>query len=280
MSMVLDPAALARELFDARTAGQPVATVPSSRGDGFDLAAAYAVEAELTRLRREAGHATVGRKVGYANKAMWRVLKLQTLVWANMYDDTVHYTSRPGSAERTRLELSIAGLRSPRIEPEVVIKLKEIPQGSDAAAVLGAAEWIALGFEIVDCPYPDWKFQPADFVASFGLHAALFVGEPRAVGAEGVDALADQLAALKIVLEKNGQLVEEGFGKNALRSPALCVGELASAIAAQSGAEPLRASELISTGTLTNAQPIAAGEPWTVRAEGLDLQGLSLDVVD
>jgi 2-keto-4-pentenoate hydratase len=272
MSTVLDVAELARELYDARTAGKPVAVAPSARGDGFDLAAAYAVEAELTRMRRQAGHATAGRKVGYANKAMWRVLKLQTLVWANMYDDTVTYANG-GAAS-----LAIAGLRAPRIEPEVVVKLKAAPQGGEADAVLRAAEWIALGFEIVDCPYPEWKFQPADFVASFGLHAALFVGAPLLVGAGGLDALAEQLAAFKILLKKNGELVEEGFGRNALRSPALCVGELASALATQPGQEPLHAGELVSTGTLTNAQPIAAGEQWTVEAEGLDVAGLSLDV--
>ncbi len=273
MSLVLDPVALARELFDAREAGQPVSVAPSARGEGFDLTAAYAVEAELTRLRRQAGHATIGRKVGYANKAMWRVLKLQTLVWANMYDDTVHYTGTAGAAS-----LATAGLRSPRIEPEIVIKLKTAPPSGDAGAILGAAEWVALGFEIVDCPYPEWKFQPADFVASFGLHAALFVGEPRPVGAEGLDALGDQLAALKILLKRNGELVEEGVGKNALRSPALCVGELAAAIAAQPAAEPLRAGDVISTGTLTNAQPIAAGEQWTVEAEGIELVGPTLNV--
>jgi 2-oxo-3-hexenedioate decarboxylase len=268
MTFVVDPAALARELFDARTAGQPVVVPPSARGDGFDLAAAYAVEAELTRLRRGAGHTTVGRKVGYANKAVWRALKLQTLVWANMYDDTVHHSSH---------ELSMSGLRAPRIEPEIVVKLKAVP-GGDAAAILAAAEWIALGFEIVDCPYPDWKFQPADFVASFGLHAALFVGEPRAVAAEGAAALAEQLAAFTIRLQKNGELVEEGAGRNALKSPALCVAELAAAIAAQPGQEPLGAGELISTGTLTNPQPIAAGETWTIEADGIDLQGPTVAV--
>ncbi|MBM3819880.1 MAG: decarboxylase [Acidimicrobiia bacterium] len=267
--MTPDPIFLARELFDARVAGQPVTVPPSARGEGCDLAAAYAVEAELTRLRRGAGHTTVGRKVGYANRAVWRALKLQTLVWANMYDDTVHSASR---------ELSMSGLRSPRIEPEVVVRLKAVPQGSDAAAVLAATEWIALGFEVVDCPYPDWTFQPADFVASFGLHAALFVGEPRPVGADGLDALAEQLATFRIALKKNGELVEEGAGKNALKSPALCVGELATAVANQPGQEPLRAGELISTGTLTNPQPIAAGETWTVDAEGLDLSAVTVSV--
>ena len=51
---------------------------------------------------RAAGHRTVGRKVGYANKAVWRVLKLETLVWAHMYDDTVRLRGgRPGRARRS-----------------------------------------------------------------------------------------------------------------------------------------------------------------------------------
>jgi 2-keto-4-pentenoate hydratase len=93
----IDVSALARELFEARAAGQPVAVPPSEREGGLPLEGAYAVEAELTRLRRDQGHTTVGRKVGYANKAMWRVLKLQTLVWANMYDDTVCTTPAAGA---------------------------------------------------------------------------------------------------------------------------------------------------------------------------------------
>ncbi len=65
--------------------------VPPSERPGFDLNTAYEVEARLKQFREGRGHRAVGRKVGYANKAMWRVLKLETLVWAHMYDDTVHY---------------------------------------------------------------------------------------------------------------------------------------------------------------------------------------------
>src|SRR6476661_8651015 len=65
-------------------------------------------------MRRESGHHTAGRKVGYANKAIWRALKLETLVWAHMYDDTVHY------AGGTQAELRLPYYRSPKIEPEIV----------------------------------------------------------------------------------------------------------------------------------------------------------------
>ena len=171
-----DTQTLARELSRAFADRQIIAP-PSARGDGFDLATGYAVENELVRLRRAAGHKTAGIKVGYANKAMWRVLKLDTLVWAHMYDDTVQYA--PGN-EAT---LSVAHMISPKIEPEIVFKMKA-PLGAgvtDPAATLEAVEWLALGFEIIDCPYADWKYQPADFVAAYGLHAALIVGEPCAV---------------------------------------------------------------------------------------------------
>jgi 2-oxo-3-hexenedioate decarboxylase len=161
----------------------------------------------------------------------------------------------------------------------VVFKLKDVPASSEAAVVLEAVEWLALGFEIVDCPFPEWKFLPADFVASFGLHAALIVGEPRPVRGGAIGALADALAELKVRLSKNGELVEEGSGRNALRSPALCLGEMASAIRARPDAEPLEAGELVSTGTLTAAHPIAAGERWTVEPEGLDVASLALHVV-
>jgi 2-oxo-3-hexenedioate decarboxylase len=273
--MPTDPKTLAQELMDAYARRERV-DAPSTRDEGFDLAAAYAVEAELARLGRAAGRTTVGRKVGFANKAMWRVLKLETLVWAHMYDDTVQYAKDGASL------LAAARLYSPKIEPEIVFKLKRPLASADLepAAVLEAVEWLALGFEIIDCVFPDWKFQPADFVASFGLHAALVVGEPRAVEPAMIPALVEQLPRFKVRLMKNGEPVEEGSGKNALRSPALCLGELAGAITRQAGAEPLAAGELISSGTLTASYPIARGETWRAEVEGIDLPALTLAIAD
>ena len=270
MTVVDTPAAaLARELFDARENRTAIVT-PSSREGGLDLATAYLVEAELVRMRRAGGRTTVGRKVGYANKAVWRALKLSTLTWAHMYDDSVVYARERGAS------LSIARMFAPRIEPEVVFRLRATPTSADPAAVLEAVEWIALGFEFVDCPFPDWKFQPVDFVASFGLHAALVVGEPRPIRGDDIAVLAEQLGSMKVRLSKDDELVEEGSGRNALRNPAACLGELASAIAAQDGAEPLAADELVSTGTLTAPQPVATAERWQVTAEGISLPPLTV----
>jgi len=267
----VDVTALARELKQAYAARQLLPEPLSAREPGFDLSSAYAIAAELTRQRRAEGHKTVGRKVGFANKAMWRALELDTLVWAHMYDDTVIHGGRTAS-------LSLGRMCSPKIEPEIVFKLRApLDVGSlEPAAVLSFVEWLALGFEIVDSVFADWKFQPADFVAAFGLHAALIVGGPRPVDAAAIPGLVEQLGQFRVRLAKNGEVVAEGSGRNSLRSPALCLGELASAIAKRPGEEPLLGGELVSSGTLTEAQPIAPGETWTATVEGIDLTGVTL----
>ena len=273
MSATLDARLVAQELA-AAYATRTAANAPSERDPSFDLARAYAIEAELARMRRLVGRATVGRKVGFANKAMWRVLKLDTLVWAHMYDDTVHY------AKGGHASLPISRMFSPKIEPEIVFKLKRpLAAGLDPEATLDAVEWLALGFEIIDCVFPEWRFTPADFVAAYGLHAALVIGEPIPTTASNIPVLVDQLARFRARLLKNGELAEEGSGRNSLRSPALCLAELAAAISRQAGAEPLDAGELISSGTLTTSLPISPGETWRVEVEGIDLSPLTLEAL-
>jgi len=170
---------------------------------------------------------------------------------------------------------------APKIEPEVVFKMKApLSAGvTDPVAVLEAVEWLALGFEIIDCPYADWKFQPADFVAAYGLHAALIVGEPVGVTSANIPGLVEQLPKFKVRLAKNGAVVEEGSGRNSLRSPALCLAELATAMAKPHGSEPLAAGVLVSSGTLTESTPIQPGATWTASVEGLDLPTLTVHVV-
>src|SRR5271157_2698991 len=270
----LDVEAIARELMSASDTGATVAIPPSARPD-FDLNTAYEVEAALKHFREAEGHRSVGRKVGYANKAMWRVLKLETLVWAHMYEDTVHY------AEGNSTELTLPHPRSLKIEPEIVFGMKQPivadgAQAPDAACAIASTEWLAVGFEIIDCPFPEWQFQPSDFVASFGLHAALVIGERVPVRPDGIAALVDELPRFKVRVSKNGEFVEEGSGRNCLRSPALCLAELSAAIVRRFPTQPLRAGEIVSSGTLTAGHPAGRGDLWTVEVEGLSLPSLTL----
>ncbi|HTU40841.1 MAG TPA: hypothetical protein VMF10_03980 [Candidatus Aquilonibacter sp.] len=264
---------IARELLSAYEGGRMV-DAPSSR-PGFNLDLAYEVEAKLKQAREAAGHKAVGRKVGYANKAMLRALKLETLVWAHMYDDTVHY------AQNNSASLAIPKPRSLKIEPEIVFGLKDpiTAQDLDAVGALAATDWIALGFEIIDCPYPDWKFQPSDLVASCGFHAALVIGEKQKVRSELIPKLVEELPKFKLRMLKGRELVEEGSGKNSLKSPALCLAELGAAIARRFPADPLSEGEIVSSGTLTAGHLTAAGDIWTAEVEGISLPPITLRVM-
>jgi 2-oxo-3-hexenedioate decarboxylase len=266
-----NPTALAHEINEAYARRQ-IMPAPSSRDGGLDLDTAYAVEGAIATARRAGGHRTVGWKVGYANKAMWPALKLDTLVWAHLYDDTVRY------ADWNDATLAMASMVAPKIEPEIIFRLAKTPVSSDPVAVLEATEWYALGFEIIDCVFPDWTFQPADFVAACGLHAALIVGEPVYVEPEDIAQLVTDLAEFTVRLLRNNELVEEGAAKNALKSPALCIGELAGALERRAG-ETLQAGDIVSTGTLTTSLPIAPGDTWIASLSGIPPSSLTLRIV-
>ena len=270
----LDIRELAIEMMEARSRGKAVESRPSSRDSGFDIPAAYRVETELAELRRADGHKTTGRKIGFTNRAVWPKLDLDTIVWGYVFDDTVHYASG------NHFILPIGNLVAPRIEPEIMFKLKSevnLETASDPVKVLEAVEWIALGFEIVDCPYPNWRYRPADMVAAFAFHGALVIGDPHPL--KNLPQLAGQFANFKLKLLKNGETAAEGSGKNVYDSPALCLGQLARTIAAQSDVDPLVGGEIISSGTITDAQPVAIGEEWAAITEGLNLPSLSIKFV-
>ena len=90
-------------------------------------------------------------------------------VWAQMYAQTVHFSH--GGQSR----LTLDGMVAPRLEPEVVLKLRcPLPNGEPSSEELArCVEWAAVGFEIVDAHFADWRFKAdEEAVADFGLHAA------------------------------------------------------------------------------------------------------------
>jgi 2-oxo-3-hexenedioate decarboxylase len=71
-------------------------------------------------------------------------------------------------------------------------------------------------------------------------------------------------------------VVDRGVGENALGSPLLALAYLVEVLAKQPASPPLAAGEIVSTGTLTDAHPVAPGETWTTQIRGLPLNGLSV----
>ncbi len=236
----------------------------------FDNAAAYQVSQRIHRARLRDGAIKVGRKIGFTNRNIWPEYGVYEPIWAYVYDTTVqHLTDNRGACALSRFAL-------PRIEPEVVFHFHRAPPRTrEPAAILACVDWIAHGYEIVQSHFADWKFKVADTIADSGLHGTLLVGAPQPIERLGAQ-LAGRLADFNIELSCNGVLRDRGRGANVLDSPVLALAYLIEVLATQHEAEPVAAGELVTTGTLTAALPIRAGETWSTKFDGLDLPGLTV----
>lgn len=242
-------------------------SLPSSKA-GFGLGEAYQAAHDLHKAQLASGKTLAGRKIGISNRAAWENFGLNDVVWGYVYSDTVF------QAQNNSYTLSLEGLPQPKLEPEIVFGLKDdLPLDTrNPEKLLKSVAWMALGFEVVQCPYPDWKFKPADLVATFGFHGALIVGDK----VEVEPYMAAAFASCKASLKKEGVTVAEGGGTNVVDSPAVALGHLADLIHNDAGAAALKAEELVTTGTLTAAPSVAAGETYQVTVTGLGLPKLSV----
>lgn len=261
--------AIAAELLDAldRTVQiQPF----TDRYPDFDNAAAYRVNAEIFRRRVARGEKPIGRKIGFTNRTIWPEYGVYEPMWAHVYDTTVTFFDGNSGTQ------AIGHLAEPRIEPEVLLHFKSAPAGARTEAdILDCIDWIAHSVEIVQSHFPNWSFKAPDTAAAFGLHGALMVGPQRPVGE--FDDLVAKLRTFTITLARNGDMRAQGGGANVLDSPLLAFAHLQRLLEDLPQFEPIQPGEIVSTGTLTAALPIRAGETWSTEFSGLELDGLRIE---
>ena len=257
---------IADEILAAIDGPSQIATF-TQRDPSFRIEHALATLAELRKKRAARGERQVGRKIGFTNRGIWDEYKVYAPIWGNMYDTTVTELSASPAIQASRFS-------EPRIEPEIVFKLsKDIKVGLDEAGLLDSIEWITHGFEIVQSVFPGWKFTGVDCFAAEGLHGALFLGPPRSVASLGSNAI-KALADFNVALSCNGKVMDRGRGANVLDSPLSALRHLVDVLDMDPFNPPLRAGEIITTGTLTRAFPVAAGETWSTAIEGIALEGV------
>jgi 2-oxo-3-hexenedioate decarboxylase len=265
-----DVAAIARRVLAAFDDGTPLPSLAATY-PGFDVEAAYAVLREAELARKARGWRPVGRKIGFTNRTIWPRYGVYRPMWAHVWAETV--TDAPDA----RATLALAPAAAPRIEPEVVFGLRSpAPSKGSARDVLDAVDWIAPGFEIVQSHFPGWKFTSADCTAAFGLHRALVVGPRSTLSEASRDVYAASLPVFELTLRRGGDVIDRGVGANVLDSPALALAHLARVLADQPAMPPLVAGELVTTGTITDAWPVAAGDTWSSDYGNLGLPGMTL----
>jgi 2-oxo-3-hexenedioate decarboxylase len=264
--------ALAQQLLAAYDSAVCV-PLPSSDAAGLSNEQAYAVAERVRALRMARGERPVGWKIGFTNRSLWQRYGVDRPMWAPVWDRTLRLLD--GNEGR----LSLRGLCQPRIEPEVAFGLRAAPRaGMTLSELQDCIDWVAHAFEIVHTHFEGWRFTPADTAADFALHGALLVG-PR-VPVRDWPTLAADLSALRVDLSCNGVAKDSGEGGVVLDGPLQALQALIDSMVAATPHWRLRAGEVITTGTLTDAWPLTAGERWTTRLSNPRLSALALQVED
>ncbi len=253
--------AIASEAIETLGTGRQVAPF-SERYPGFDMAEAYRVVARMRDLRQARGETPAGRKIGFTNTAVWDGYGISGPIWHDMYDTTVSNLAPEAT-------FALAGLPEPRIEPEIMLHLARAPAPDmTEEELLACIDWVAPGFEIVQSIFPGWRFSAADAVAGYGLHAALLVGERLPISGD-IGEWREMLSSFTVELVRADGLTRSGHASRVLGGPVKALGFLVRELVRYPGSEPLKAGELITTGTLTEAMPAIAGESWSARFTGI-----------
>ena len=263
VELIMDKMIIADEISKAISQTQQI--VPfSKRGIFLSLQDAYDVAGlvkESLGLPPE-----IGKKIGFTNRNIWDVYNVNEPIWGPITSKSVSF------AETSFQKIDLSQFCEPRIEPEVVICLREKPRHYDEDLDI-FIDWIAPGFEIVDSIYANWSFALPDTIASGGLHGCLVIGKKLFINNDVERDLAD----LKVRLFKDASFEEEGTGANVLDGPVSAVRYLHKSLAAIKNQVLLSSGDIITTGTMTDAKPVFPGEKWTGKFEGIIESDLSVE---
>jgi 2-keto-4-pentenoate hydratase len=238
---------------------------------GLDVGAAYQAALAVRALRIARGEQPRGYKIGFTNRNIWPRYNATAPIWGAVYSSTLVHCEG-------QTTLSLQGTSQPRIEPEAVLSLRSTPPANCSLEQLfGCVDWVAPGFEIVQSHLQNWKFALPDAVADGSLHARLIVGKQvpvRSLAGNAQD-FCQLLAKAAVKLSCNGQQTDSGQGANVLGDPLSAMLHFVHEVQACPGAPTLQAGDVITTGTWTDAWPIAAGQTWVAQFDA-PLSALSL----
>lgn len=215
---------------------------------------AYHISLHLLQRRLEAGEKVIGKKIGVTSKAVQNMLNVHQPDFGFLTDRMFYSGEMPISRE----------LIQPKAEGEIAFVLKRDLTGPGVTVpqVLAATEAVMPCFEVVDSRIENWQIKIQDTVADNASCGLFVMNEDAAVRPHDVD-----LVTCGMVVTKNGKTISTGAGAAALGSPVNCVAWLANTLG-QFGI-PLKAGEVILSGSLVPLEPVTAGDLMSVRIGGI-----------
>jgi 2-oxopent-4-enoate/cis-2-oxohex-4-enoate hydratase len=245
---------LGDELYTAMRERRTVAPL-TERIAGMSIDDAYAVSRRIHERRTLAGERVVGRKIGLTSEAVQKMLDVHQPDFGTLTDAMMFADGAAIPVDRLLIQ--------PRAEGEIAFVLARDLVGPDVTEddVIAATRCVRPCFEIVDSRIRDWRIRIQDTVAD-NASSGVFV-----LGTGEADPRALDLKASRISIRKNGAPLSEGVGAAALGSPAYCVAWLANTLS-RFGI-PLRAGEIVLSGSLVPLEPVSAGDAMDLVLEGI-----------
>ncbi|RSZ61821.1 4-oxalocrotonate decarboxylase [Corynebacterium hylobatis] len=217
---------------------------------------AYAIQARNLRSRVASGESYIGPKLGFTSKSKMEQMGVSDVIVGFLTAEMKHPADRP---------LSLAGLIHPRIEPELVFRLgqpvelraDDTPE-SLSLRIRESVDAVAVGMEVIDSRYRNFKFSLSDVVADNTSAAEFIVGEwqdfPR------------ELRGLPVEFLINDEPVEGSTTDAILGDPFIVFDQLAT-MTLRYGFE-LPADAPILAGAMTAAHWLESGQRVETRVEG------------
>jgi len=206
---------------------------------------AYRIQLLTVEARLSEGRKVVGKKIGLTSPAMQEMLGVGEPDYGHLLDDMFVYEGMGLDASR---------LLQPRIEGEIAFVLERdlIGPGITPVDVLRSTAGVMASLEIIDSRIRDWQIKIQDTIADNASSAGFVLGSK-------LVPLADlDLRRVGFVMTKNGQMVGAGAGAAVLGNPVQSVAWLANRLSDYG--IPLKAGEVILSGTPTAAVPVEAGD--------------------
>ena len=243
--MHLQKEQIARMLMEAQDTAVPI---PEKHRQDFTLEEAYAVQTLIREQKEKQGVRVVGRKVGFTGKAMREKFHIDIPDYGNLFHDQYYPQGQPIAAKK---------FIRPHVEGEIAFLLhKDLAgPGVTAAEVYRATAGVMACLEFVDFR---WGFD-ITFCESVADNAACggFLLGSKVVPTDGLD-----LRYIAMFLQKNGELVSSGAGVEVMGDPPNAVAWLANKLAEHG--DRLRAGDIVLSGAITAAVPVAGGDSVSV----------------
>jgi 2-keto-4-pentenoate hydratase len=246
--------ALARSLWDAEHQAMPIdrinIVIPC-----LSVADGYAIRREVDLLRMIDGAVPVGRKVGLATRSALVRNSLDEPFWSYIFSSGEQ--SEGGTINLRRYV-------QPKIEAEVAFVLAEDLDDPELTpeAAFTAVHSLRPAIEIIDVRTGNWDASAAESIADSGLNAGFMLGE--SLPNDG--RIDPNAITARIRTDRRGDTGPIGRTSDLLGGPLGILAWLARSLVASG--EPLRAGEVVLTGTLTPPVTLEPGRSYTAEFAG------------